>query len=92
MQEITRKDLTTILESSKYSEIELDIKGNINAKIVFSKYEIKITNDELRIKDTTDKNCIYLNFNTIRNIQKDENTITIYIDDNFDTTIKLKFI
>lgn len=91
MQEITRKDLTTILESSKYGEIELDIKGNINAKIVFSKYEIEITNDELSIKDMADKNCIYLNFNTIRNIQKDENTIIIYIDDNFDTTVKLKF-
>lgn len=86
---ITRHELINKLKQVNKEQIIIKISSYFEIELIFKHYDYKKTEDRLILKDLNSENYISFNFNNIRSMQINENTVTFYIDDVYDTKIEI---
>lgn len=79
---------------NKHQKIVVEMEGQNNSKIFMENIIHSIRDDRLYLRNNVDLNFIVINLNTIREIFFDENMqeVNIYLEDKYDTKIKISAI
>ena len=79
---------------NKHQKIVVEMEGENNSKIFMENVIYSIKDDRLYLRNNVDLNFIVINCNIIREILFDENIqeVNIYLEDKYDTKIKISAI
>ena len=100
MQQITKNELSKVLDNYLNKNIMLEISGFTSVKIKFKNFKYEIKNDEIKfyyeklekikLKNNENEINITINFNNINFIGKEVNKTIFYIEDGKDTAITIE--
>lgn len=90
MQWITRKEFFEKLETFIQQKIYVKIEGNIEAEIIFEKFNYQIQYDFITMEDMTNHNHIGFNLNNINFMAVEKQKVICILNDQKDTKIEIK--
>ena len=87
-----KEEFLEVLEKCKEKDITIKVEGDISQQITMQKYFCELKEDRLYIRNSINLDFMIINLNTIRNIEKEVNSIILYIDNKNDSKVTISVI
>ena len=87
-----RKEFLEQLEKHERKDLIIEVAGEIIQKATLETIIYKIKEDILYIQNSKNSDFAVINLNTIREIQEDSESITLWLEDKKETKIKISVI
>ena len=87
-----RKEFLEQLEKHERKDLIIEVAGEIIQKATLEKIIYEMKEDVLYIQNSKNSDFVVINLNTIREIQEDSESITLWLEDKKETKIKISVI